>query len=298
MHPGCLRKHRWEHSPEWQDPSLINMSKHQQVEMLEAAAILFRPDLPKDRSLWPSVVSETTRRGSFSNSRSPPSSNLAPLTPSSLREPSSFGALSERYLGGKERKSSPGSDSTTSSMGAGEPYTAAAKAPSVSGLGLSNRHVVPPQHPPAPQRVPSAPRVSRAPSFTNSHAHPSSLPDMAGLHFHAASPTPTHGASPIPHRYPFAGGTSLQSRTGMIGGGMFGNGGGGFHTTARSSSVRSGAADLPEEEDEDEDLVKTATGHGHGHGHREISSSEEAEERRRAGDRDGEEWEMADGMDI
>jgi hypothetical protein len=277
---------------------MINMSKHAQVEMLEAAAILFAPSLPKDRSLWPSVVSETERRGSFSNSRSPASSNMALLTPSSLREPSSFGAMSERHLSGKERKSSPGSDSTTSSMGAGDALPGHSfRTSSVSGgLGLSNGNghangsrPHPSAQYPVPlqaQRVPSVTRVSRAPSFTNSHQYPSSLPDMGTLQFHAASPSAMHGASPIPHRQPL-GGMSLQSRTGMIGGGMFGNGGGGFHTTARSSSVRSGAADLPEA-DEEEDLVKI---------HRGPSSSEEAEERRK-GEKDGDEWEMADGMDI
>jgi hypothetical protein len=66
----------------------------------------------------------------------------------------------------------------------------------------------------------------------------------------------------------------------MIGGGMFG----GFHTTARNSSVRSGAADLPEHDEEEEDEG------------RKPSSSEEAEERRRG--REGEEFDMAEAMEL
>lgn len=49
---------------------------------------------------------------------------------------------------------------------------------------------------------------------------------------------------------------------------------GGFHSTARNSSVRSGAADLPDH-DEEEELAE------HDIERRGPSSSEEAEERRR-----------------
>jgi len=52
---------------------------------------------------------------------------------------------------------------------------------------------------------------------------------------------------------------------------------GGFHSTARNSSVRSGAADLPEH-DEEEELAE------HVNERRGPSSSEEAEERRRGRD--------------
>ncbi|KAF9269722.1 hypothetical protein L218DRAFT_953347 [Marasmius fiardii PR-910] len=64
-HPSCLIKHRWEHTPHWRESSKYVLSKHQQVQLLEAAAILshFSPDsatgtsLPEDRSLWPSFLS-------------------------------------------------------------------------------------------------------------------------------------------------------------------------------------------------------------------------------------------------
>ncbi|KAI9471427.1 hypothetical protein BDB00DRAFT_861857 [Zychaea mexicana] len=43
-HPSCLSKHRWEHSDEWELTSKLLLTKHQQVQMLEAAAILVSLD--------------------------------------------------------------------------------------------------------------------------------------------------------------------------------------------------------------------------------------------------------------
>lgn len=52
-HPNCLQKHRWEHSEEWELTKKLPLTKHQQVQMLEAAAILIgmdriRPDIKKE----------------------------------------------------------------------------------------------------------------------------------------------------------------------------------------------------------------------------------------------------------
>ncbi|KAF8132877.1 hypothetical protein EV363DRAFT_1449078 [Boletus edulis] len=61
-HPSCLIKHRWEHTLQWREASKFVLSKHQQVQLLEAAAILSHlspssASLPEDRSLWPSFLS-------------------------------------------------------------------------------------------------------------------------------------------------------------------------------------------------------------------------------------------------
>ncbi|KAJ7729822.1 hypothetical protein B0H16DRAFT_1734114 [Mycena metata] len=76
-HPSCLIKHRWEHTPHWRTLSSLPhptsssasatgvLSKHAQVQLLEAAAILshLSPDsetgtsLPEDRGMWPRWVS-------------------------------------------------------------------------------------------------------------------------------------------------------------------------------------------------------------------------------------------------
>lgn len=68
-HPSCLVKHRWvrgetnqEHTMYWKEASKFLMSKHQQVQLLEAAAILVGMDsnarsLPEEKALWPAAVS-------------------------------------------------------------------------------------------------------------------------------------------------------------------------------------------------------------------------------------------------
>ncbi|PWN24214.1 hypothetical protein BCV69DRAFT_23153 [Microstroma glucosiphilum] len=61
-HPSCLIKHRWEHTVYWKEASKFLMSKHQQVQLLEAAAILVNLDgdaqsLPDEKALWPAAVS-------------------------------------------------------------------------------------------------------------------------------------------------------------------------------------------------------------------------------------------------
>jgi hypothetical protein len=43
-HANCLYKHRWEHSEQWAMTSKLNITKHQQVQLLEAAAILVNMD--------------------------------------------------------------------------------------------------------------------------------------------------------------------------------------------------------------------------------------------------------------
>ncbi|KAJ6551784.1 hypothetical protein B0H19DRAFT_178625 [Mycena capillaripes] len=78
-HPSCLIKHRWEHTPHWRTLSSLPhsssgggvLSKHAQVQLLEAAAILshLSPDsetgtsLPEDRGMWPRWVSGGTLEG-------------------------------------------------------------------------------------------------------------------------------------------------------------------------------------------------------------------------------------------
>ncbi|KAJ7067857.1 hypothetical protein C8F01DRAFT_1078562 [Mycena amicta] len=66
-HPSCLIKHRWEHTSHWRTLASLPtggggvLSKHAQVQLLEAAAILshLSPDsdtgtsLPDDRGMWP-----------------------------------------------------------------------------------------------------------------------------------------------------------------------------------------------------------------------------------------------------
>lgn len=88
-HPSCLIKHRWEHSPHWREASKLMLSKHQQVQLLEAAAILSHmspsktggQSLPEDRSLWPSFLSGgLLPPPSTANGAQPATSNTATPT--------------------------------------------------------------------------------------------------------------------------------------------------------------------------------------------------------------------------
>lgn len=251
--------------------------------MIQAAAILAHLDptagraLPNDKSLWPAILSPPAgehaqlRRLSQGQAsmRSPNSSATALLTPSSLQDPTILGTHDTK----KDRKSSPGSDSTTSSVG--EPCVPRPQAGSlaVNSLGIrQNGH---------PIRLAGVQANGAASSHSSSMPGPvtpqsvGSLPDMAGLHFHPGSHH--SGVSPIPNRgIPL----SLKARAGMIGGGMFGA----INRSVPSSSMRSGA-----DEDDEELLPNGTTGRG-------KSSSEEAEERRKG--REGEDWGMAMEMEL
>ncbi|KAL7950411.1 hypothetical protein V8C42DRAFT_306414 [Trichoderma barbatum] len=53
-HSSCLTKHLWEHTPEWSFTSKLLISKHQQVQLLEAASVLVAMNgIPKERSVTP-----------------------------------------------------------------------------------------------------------------------------------------------------------------------------------------------------------------------------------------------------
>ncbi|KAI9795197.1 MAG: hypothetical protein M1816_000219 [Peltula sp. TS41687] len=85
-HSGCLTKHMWEHTPEWSFTSKLLMSKHQQVQLLEAASVLVSMnqtgysgtelalDMPSDHSSASPAASGFSglRDGLSSVSTSPP----------------------------------------------------------------------------------------------------------------------------------------------------------------------------------------------------------------------------------
>ncbi|RXK35553.1 hypothetical protein M231_07185 [Tremella mesenterica] len=253
-HPICLTKHRWEHTPFWKEPNQLSMSKHQQVQALEGAAILLHMNpalaagrsLPVDKSLWPAILSPAgenvplpgrrASRDASISARSPPSSVLLPLTPSSLREPSSFGGLSN-----KDRKSSPSSDTTTSSMGASEPIVPRPN-PAQSDVLNPGIRTIPVGIKPRSTSIVSGMGLTGISPHSQSVG---SLPNaMAGLHFRPY-PTPSSGMgySPVPDRgIPM----SLGARAGLIGGGMFS-----VREGHKLSSVRSGVRGTGDEKEDE-----------------------------------------------
>ncbi|PWN52004.1 hypothetical protein IE53DRAFT_367584 [Violaceomyces palustris] len=120
-HPSCLVKHRWEHTVYWKEASKFLMSKHQQVQLLEAAAILVGMDsnarsLPEEKALWPAAVSPPSSgllgsdQVNFEKLKAQKSRNLTPApssiaatspgrgtTPSLIHNDSSDGSSSSNY---------------------------------------------------------------------------------------------------------------------------------------------------------------------------------------------------------
>lgn len=114
-HSSCLTKHLWEHTPEWSYTSKLLISKHQQVQLLEAASVLVAMNgkespvlTPPDSSSEPDSAAspyselELADRQSSADTTPPPwfgaatygdSSPLHHLRPSfASRPPSSSGA--------------------------------------------------------------------------------------------------------------------------------------------------------------------------------------------------------------
>ncbi|CAI6092062.1 unnamed protein product [Clonostachys chloroleuca] len=117
-HSSCLTKHLWEHTPEWSYTSKLLISKHQQVQLLEAASVLVAmndteqersptpphsaKDFPSDRessSPAASGYSELVDRQSSADTTPPPMSEGLNFTTPSYRSKrhSSIAGLSRSY---------------------------------------------------------------------------------------------------------------------------------------------------------------------------------------------------------
>lgn len=167
-HPSCLVKHRWEHTVHWKEASKFLMSKHQQVQLLEAAAILVNMDgdsasLPDEKALWPAAVSpaasgllgsdkvnfdkmmqrKVARRGRSSSSATANSdfdaSTVGGARPSSLSRSSSAGMspLNNFSKLGLSNGSAPGGNASRPSLG--HSYSNSFTPYSYGSLGTSHR---------------------------------------------------------------------------------------------------------------------------------------------------------------
>ncbi|KAL4780780.1 hypothetical protein BJX76DRAFT_35737 [Aspergillus varians] len=59
-HGSCLSKHMWEHDPAWAITSKLLISKHQQVQLLEAASVLVNLNIDDPTAENPDAESETS----------------------------------------------------------------------------------------------------------------------------------------------------------------------------------------------------------------------------------------------
>ncbi|KAF9425099.1 hypothetical protein BGZ76_003412 [Entomortierella beljakovae] len=80
-HPNCLWKHRWLHSTYWKGATKFLLSKHQQVQLMEAAAILLGMDESRQGDKDPIVSMFSKQRGDFAiGSAYSTSSSASPAT--------------------------------------------------------------------------------------------------------------------------------------------------------------------------------------------------------------------------
>ncbi|KAG0262367.1 hypothetical protein BG011_010250 [Mortierella polycephala] len=84
-HPNCLWKHRWLHSVYWKSATKFLLSKHQQVQLMEAAAILLGMDESRDGDKDPIVSMFSKQRGALVNSIGSSASTMSDSPPISTK---------------------------------------------------------------------------------------------------------------------------------------------------------------------------------------------------------------------
>src|SRR5690349_9343806 len=106
MVPSFLRANRWEHTPEWTYTSKLLISKHQQVQLLEAASILvsMKPDGPQNGIIdgSTSAIMNTDSSNESSSDATPPPVAIPSSTMISNRNRSS----SHSFVHGSKRQAS------------------------------------------------------------------------------------------------------------------------------------------------------------------------------------------------
>ncbi|KAA8905765.1 hypothetical protein FN846DRAFT_735680 [Sphaerosporella brunnea] len=157
-HSSCLTKHLWEHTPEWSYTSKLLISKHQQVQLLEAASILVSMNpTPPDSSSGASnnEGNSSANDSSSSEETTPPPSGMSLPSP----VPTPRGIRNGAGKPGKRYSSGSYSRSYNSSSGGFLPG-------SVPTMGLSFPNHIPQRPPPRPRTgsSTSAIRGSVAPS--------------------------------------------------------------------------------------------------------------------------------------
>ncbi|ODA80109.1 hypothetical protein RJ55_03067 [Drechmeria coniospora] len=101
-HSSCLTKHLWEHTPEWSYTSKLLISKHQQVQLLEAASVLVAMNGKESEATPPDSAKDSASELDSASPAASPYSEQAErqsstdTTPPPMAEVFSFGALSYR----------------------------------------------------------------------------------------------------------------------------------------------------------------------------------------------------------
>ncbi|KAI1798259.1 hypothetical protein LXA43DRAFT_19986 [Ganoderma leucocontextum] len=231
-HPSCLIKHRWEHSPHWREASKFLLSKHQQVQLLEAAAILSHiapsasggTSLPEDRSLWPSFLSggllpppdqanmihdtkyasKTRASSSLDHSITYPTSSSVPaLSLLSVRSSSSSGVVSGSGTATSTRRS-PSAGPRMHDYAIPSSGGVTHVRPGVVGVSTNGQSS---QHSQGSHDAQAQFDVHALPGQSNSSSSPHSYPPTA----HRSEPVPVPAAGRDAYREPHNGGSGPYS---------------------------------------------------------------------------------------
>ncbi|KAL4925626.1 putative C2H2 finger domain protein [Aspergillus undulatus] len=88
-HGSCLSKHMWEHDPAWAITSKLLISKHQQVQLLEAASVLVNMNVDDPTAENPDAESETSSASPDASSEHRDGTSSAETTPPPMDEDNS-----------------------------------------------------------------------------------------------------------------------------------------------------------------------------------------------------------------
>ncbi|OJJ56784.1 hypothetical protein ASPSYDRAFT_91100 [Aspergillus sydowii CBS 593.65] len=102
-HGSCLSKHMWEHDPAWAITSKLLISKHQQVQLLEAASVLVNMNVDDPTSENPDAESEISSASPGASSELRDGLSSAETTPPPMDEDNSDDDMSveaEKPFGG------------------------------------------------------------------------------------------------------------------------------------------------------------------------------------------------------
>ncbi|KAL4808903.1 hypothetical protein BDV18DRAFT_133449 [Aspergillus unguis] len=88
-HGSCLSKHMWEHDPAWAITSKLLISKHQQVQLLEAASVLVNMNVDDPTAENPDAESETSSASPDASSELRDGLSSAETTPPPMDEDNS-----------------------------------------------------------------------------------------------------------------------------------------------------------------------------------------------------------------
>ncbi|KAL4991063.1 hypothetical protein BDW68DRAFT_18017 [Aspergillus falconensis] len=88
-HGSCLSKHMWEHDPAWAITSKLLISKHQQVQLLEAASVLVNMNVEDPTAVNPDAESETSSASPDASSELRDGLSSAETTPPPMDEDNS-----------------------------------------------------------------------------------------------------------------------------------------------------------------------------------------------------------------